>query len=191
MMPATQRTIWKATNKKKRARVFSILSVLAVALILSILPKVSAEAALPRVELTADNIGPRQMEDLTSKSVPRDYALAWQSLAQAVEENRRDLLNGYFTGIAKEKLTQKIADQRKNGLHLKYEDRGHKLAGLFYSPSGDAMQLRDDAALQIQVVDGDKVIHTEQLTLHYMVLMTPGADRWLVRDLETIPEGKP
>ena len=190
MMPATQRAIRRATNKTI-PRVLPIFSVMALVLILSILPKVSADAALPRVELTADNIGPRHMEDLTSKSVPRDYALAWQSLAQALEENRRDLLNGYFTGLAKEKLTQKIADQRKNGLHLRYEDRGHKLAGLFYSPSGDAMQLRDDAALQIQVVDGDKVIQTEQLTLRYMVLMTPGADRWLVRDLETIPEGKP
>jgi hypothetical protein len=173
------------------ARSFPIFLVLVLALIFSVLPTVSADSALPRVELSADNIGPRHMEDLTSKSVPRDYALAWQSLAQALEENRRDLLNSYFTGLAKEELTQKIADQRKSGLHLRYEDQGHKLAGLFYSPSGDAMQLRDDAALQIQVLDGDKVIQTEQLTLHFIVLMTPGADRWLVRDLETIPEGKP
>jgi hypothetical protein len=162
-----------------------------LALIFSVLPGVAADAALPKVELTADNIGPRPIEDLTSKSIPRDYALAWQSLAQALEENRADLLNGYFTGLAKDALTQKITDQQKSGLHLKYEDRGHKLAGLFYSPAGDAMQLRDQAAVQIQVLDGDKVIQTEQVTLHYIVLMTPGADRWLIRDLETIPEGKP
>ncbi len=155
------------------------------------LPKVLADSPLPKVELNADNMGPRPIEDLTSKSVPRDYALAWQSLAQALDENRKDLLNGYFTGLAKDNLTQKITDQQKNGLHLKYEDQGHKLEGLFYSPAGDAMQLRDEAAFQIQVVDGDKVIHTEQVTLHYIVLMTPGADRWLVRDLEAIPEGKP
>jgi hypothetical protein len=181
----------RMTMDNTMARAFPLFSVMVLALIFSSLPKVSADTALPRVELTSDNIGPRHMEDLTGKSVPRDYALAWQSLAQALEENRRELLNGYFTGFAKEKFTQKIADQRKNGLHLKYEDRGHKLTGLFYSPAGDAMQLRDDAVLQIKVVDGDKVIQTEQLTLHYMVLMTPGADRWLVRDLETIPEGKP
>jgi hypothetical protein len=190
MTQATQRANRRVMDRRIR-RGLPIFSVMVLALIFAVLPKVSADSALPRVELSSDNIGPRHMEDLTSKSVPRDYALAWQSLAQALEENRRDLLNGYFTGIAKEKLTQKIADQRKNGLHLKYEDRGHKLVALFYSPSGDAMQLRDDAALQIQVVDGDKVIQTEQLTLHYIVLMTPGADRWLVRDLETIPEGKP
>jgi len=27
--------------------------------------------------------------------------------------------------------------------------------------------------------------------LQYLVLMTPGADRWLVRDLETTPEVHP
>jgi hypothetical protein len=152
---------------------------------------VSADTSLPKVELNAGNMGPRQIEDLTSKSIPRDYAFAWQSMAQALDTNRKDLLNAYFTGLAKENLGQKIADQQKTGVHLKYEDHGHKLEGLFYSPAGDAMQLRDQAALEIQILDGDKVIQTEQVTLHFIVLMTPGADRWLVRDLETIPEGKP
>jgi hypothetical protein len=160
-------------------------------LCLASLPQVSADTPLPTVELNADNMGPRQIEDLTSKSIPRDYAFAWQSMAQALDTNRKDLLNGYFTGLAKENLGQKIADQQKTGIHLKYEDHGHNLEGLFYSPAGDAMQLRDQAALEIQILDGDKVIQTEQVRLHFIVLMTPGADRWLVRDLETIPEGKP
>ena len=61
----------------------------------------------------------------------------------------------------------------------------------FLSPAGDAMQLRDHADLEINVMDGQKVIHSEQVNLQYMVLMTPGADRWLVRDLEVAPEAKP
>ena len=69
--------------------------------------------SLPSVKLDADNLGPRSIEDLTSKSVPRDYANAWQTMAQALAQNRVDLLNGYFTGFAKEKLTQRIEDQKK------------------------------------------------------------------------------
>ena len=45
--------------------------------------------------------------------------------------------------------------------------------------------------LDIDVMDGDKVIHSEQVNLQYIVLMTPGADRWLVRDLEIMREAKP
>jgi hypothetical protein len=188
MTPAGKRT---TRNLSRQRKAWPVLAAIVLASIFSALPRVSADDSLPKVELTAENIGPRPIEDLTGQSIPRDYALAWQSLAQALRENRADLLSGYFTGLAKDELTQKITDQRKSGLHLKYTDQGHKLAGLFYSPAGDAMQLRDEAALQIQILDGDKVIQTEQVTLHYMVLMTPGADRWLIRDLETIPEGKP
>jgi len=135
-------------------------------------------------------MGPRTIEDLTSKSVPRDYAYAWQTMAQAMAQNRVDLLNGYFTGFAKEKFTQTIEEQKKAGIRVRYTDRGHKLTGLFYSPAGDAMQLRDQAQFDIQILDGDKVIHSEQVSLRYIVLMTPGADRWMVRDLQTTPETK-
>ena len=141
--------------------------------------------SLPSVKLDADNLGPRSIEDLTSKSVPRDYANAWQTMAQALAQNRVDLLNGYFTGFAKEKLTQRIEDQTKAGIRTRYTDHGHNLTGLFYSPAGDAMQLRDEAKLDIQILNGDKVIDKEQVNLHYQILMTPGADRWLVRDLQT------
>jgi hypothetical protein len=152
--------------------------------------RAQAKASLPAVHLNAEEMGPRTIEEMTSKSVPRDYSYAWQTMAQAMAQNRLDLLNGYFTGFAKDKLTKRIQDQKKTGVHVRYTDRGHKLTGLFYSPAGDAMQLRDEAQLDIQVLDGEKVIHSEQVTLHYMVLMTPGADRWLVRDLQTTPDVK-
>lgn len=145
---------------------------------------------LARVELNADNLGPRPIEDLTRQSVTRDYALAWKTMSQALAENRTDLLNGYFTGFAKDNLAKMIADQKQTGVRVQYHDLGHKLDALFYSPAGDAMQLRDHARLEIQVLDGDKVIDRQQVTLEYMVLMTPGADRWLVRDLESTPEAQ-
>ena len=53
------------------------------------------------------------------------------------------------------------------------------------------MQLRDRAQLGIEVLDGGKVIHNEQGNVQYLVLMTPGADRWLVRDFVTTPEVNP
>ena len=150
-----------------------------------------AEGASPRVTLNADNIGPRAIEDLTSKSVPPDYAFAWQTLAQALEENRPGLLEGYFTGLAKQDLTLRVNSQIRSGLHTRYEDRGHKLEALFYSPAGDAMELRDHAKLDMQILDGSKVIHEEPVSLDYLVIMTPGADRWLVRELQVLQGEKP
>lgn len=49
------------------------------------------------------------------------------------------------------------------------------------------MQLRDEANLEMQILDGGKLIQSEQIKQTYLVLMTPGADRWLVRDLESVP----
>ena len=153
--------------------------------------QIHAATALPKVELNADNVGPRAIEELTSKTITRDYANAWKTMAEALDKNRADLLDGYFTGFAKDKLTQLIAQQKQTGVRIHYDDRGHMLDALFYSPSGDAMQLRDRARLGIEIRDGDKVIHSEQENVQYLVLMTPGADRWLVRDLVTTSEVKP
>jgi hypothetical protein len=153
--------------------------------------RASADDHLPRVQLNADNVIPRPIEDLTGKSVPRDYALAWQSLAQALESNRAGLLDAYFTGLAKQGLTQRVNSQIKSGLQTRYTDRGHKLEALFYSPAGDVMELRDHAQFDMQVLDGGKVIYEEPVNAQFMVLMTPGADRWLVRQLQATNGEKP
>ncbi len=171
-----------------------VLVTLAATLILSApasLFTVHADDSLPKVSLNADNLGPRSIEELTSNVIARDYAFAWQTVAEALEQNRPDLLDGYFTGAAKQDFTKLIADQTKTDVRIRYLDHGHKLDALFYSPAGDAMQLRDHANLEVNVMDGQKVIHSEQVNLQYIVLMTPGADRWLVRDLEIAPEAKP
>src|SRR5258708_12430144 len=151
----------------------------------------AADEEVPRVELNADNIGPRSIEDLTSKSVPRDYAFAWQTMEQALDENRPGLLDGYFTGLAKQDLTQRVNSQIKSGLHTRYQDRGHKVEALFYSPAGDAMQLRDRTQLDIQILDRSQVIHDEPVTLEYMVLLTPGPPPSTVRHIQTVARAKP
>jgi hypothetical protein len=73
---------------------------------------------------------------------------------------------------------------------VRYTDHGHKLNVLFYSPNGDLMQIEDDAQLEMQILDGSKVIQSQPLRVRYMVLMTPGADRWMVRDLESTPASR-
>jgi hypothetical protein len=143
-----------------------------------------------RVELKADNMGPRPIEDLTRDHIVRDYTKAWETMQHALANRDASLLNAYFTGEAKTGLASTVADEARTGVTVRYLDHGHKLDGIFYSPAGDAMQLQDRAELEMQVLDGDKVIHSENVTMNYMVLMTPGADRWLVRYLQSIPGGQ-
>ena len=167
-----------------RSRSLALLLAAFIAVFLVRDLRVSAKESAPRVKFNADNLGPREIEDLTSKSVPRDYALAWQTMEQALAENRPGLLDGYFTGLAKQDLTSRVNAQIKSGLRTRYQDGGHKLDGIFYSPAGDVMELRDHAKLDVEVFDGSKVIYQEPVNIEYTVMMTPGADRWLVRELQ-------
>ena len=112
-------------------------------------------------------------------------------MEQALEGNRPGLLDGYFTGLAKQGLTERVNSQLKSGLQTRIADRGHHLDAIFYSPGGDVMQLRDRAQVDVQVLDGGKVIYAAPENLEYTVLMTPGADRWLVRELQAMNGDKP
>jgi len=148
---------------------------------------VSASAAsLPKVVLHAESIAPRSIEQRTGEMVTHNYAQAWQDLASCVEANRTDLLKDFFTGEAKTRLTHLVADQRKAGLRTHYEDHGHEVKAVFYSPDGGEMQLEDTAQLEMQVFDGQKMIYSSTSPRKYLVLMTPGADRWYVRSLESV-----
>ena len=138
------------------------------------------------VRLTAENAQPRQLEDTTENAIVRDYSAAWKSLESSLAQNRDDQLGANFTGGALDQLKSRLEGQQKNGLRTRLIDRGHKLEAVFYSPEGSAMQLRDTAQLEIQVLDGGQVIHSEQATLHYIALMTTAEDRWKVRLLEEV-----
>ena len=151
----------------------------------------SAAGQPPRVEFDAEKIQPRSIEDLTAKSVPRDYALAWQAMEQALEQNRSDLLDAYWIGFAKQDLASRIKTQIQSNVHVRYQDGGHKLQAIFYAPAGDAIELRDQVQGELEIFDGDKVVYQEPLSLNYVALMTPGADRWLVRDLQAVPQQRP
>jgi hypothetical protein len=97
------------------------------------------------------------------------------------------VLNDYFTGFARDEFSQTIKQQARTGIHRRYVDHGHKLEALFYSPDGGVMQLRDNAEYEIQIFDGARLLHSESVTATFLVLMTPAADRWMVRLLQDVP----
>jgi hypothetical protein len=143
--------------------------------------------AAPQVRLDADGLAPRPIEDLTGTRIVQYYARAWHDLASALESSSANNLGEEFTGLAKDHFTQRIAEQKQTGVHVRIVDHGHQLKAIFYSSDGAAMQLVDQAQLEIQTFDGGKLLDTQNATHQYMVLMTPGADRWYIRDLEEVP----
>jgi len=149
-------------------------------------PTQALTASLPKVVLHAESIAPRAIEQRTGEMVAHNYAQAWQDLAACVEGNRTDLLNDYVTGEARTRLTRLISDQRKNGLRTHYVDHGHEVKAVFYSADGGEMQLEDRVQLEVQIFDGPKMIYSSSSPRKYLVLMTPGADRWYVRSLEPV-----
>lgn len=183
-------------NQNDRARTVSPIPrflgiLLAVAVLATVVGwkehRVFASAPPVRVQLTIDDAQPREVEEATEAAVLRDYKAAWQNLAAAMEENRADLLDASFVGFAHDKLGQAIADQKKDGLHRRYIDHGHKLNAVFYSYDGSAMQLEDTASVDVELMDGGKVVATKAGTILYVVLMTPAENSWKVREIEAVP----
>lgn len=165
----------------RRAYAFTVVVIAALAW------TASAAEPGPRVELSIQSAGPREVEDTTTKAIVRDYAVAWKALATALSENRAQALDAGFVGDARNKLGSRIEEQKRTGLGARYVDRGHKLEALFYSPDGSAMQLRDTAQLEVQVFDGGQLVSSQELTQDYLVVMTVGEGRWKVRVLQEVP----
>jgi hypothetical protein len=148
------------------------------------LPKSASDA---KFQLRTESARPREVEDSTELAIMRDYANAWKVMTLALAENRMDGIDSGFVGVAKDLLMARVSQQQKSGLRTRYLDRGHKLDAIFYSPEGSAMQLRDTAQVEVQTLDGDKIIDSRQLTQHYLVVMSVAEVGWKVRVLETVP----
>jgi hypothetical protein len=147
----------------------------------------AADAAV-QVQLDAKNTGPRTVESLTERAILRDYRFAWTSMAQALEFNTLDPLEGPFAGDAKQWLRNTVTGQQHSGLAQRYAGQNHRLEAVFYAPEGDVMELHDTAEYQVQFLDGGKVIQDEHIVQHFIVLMTPGADHWVIRQLQAVPQ---
>jgi hypothetical protein len=155
---------------------------------LAAIPISYAADANVQVHLNTNKAGPRAVEPLTERGILRDYRFAWASMAQALQFNTLDPLEGPFQGDAKQWLRQTIMSQRQSSLSRRYADQNHQLEAVFYAPEGDVIELHDTAQYQVQILDGGKIIQDQHVVMHYVVLMTPGADRWVVRQLQAVPQ---
>lgn len=142
----------------------------------------------PQVALNTTKAAPRSVESLTERALLRDYKFAWVNLEQAMESNSTAPLAGLFVGTANAWLADGVKGQRRSGLSSRYLNQRHKVEVAFYAPEGDMIELHDTAEYDLQVLDGDKTVHSEHVVLRYVVLMTPGADRWVIRQLQAVPE---
>ena len=106
----------------------------------------------------------------------------------ALAENRPDLLDESFVGYAHDKLLTEVNAQQSKGLSTRYIDHGHQERAIFYSPEGSAVQLQDTAKLEIQLLDGDKVVASQDVTRKYVAIVTVVEDSWKVRVLDGVPE---
>ena len=128
-----------------------------------------------------DSVGPRPVETQTQASVVRDYLKAWDILSGALSENRADLLDAYFVGIAKDKLTDTINEQRQLGIETDYRPKSHDLQVVFYSPEGLSIQLVDNVEYDVEVRDHGKAVGTQHVRARYVAVLTPTESKWKVR----------
>ena len=166
------------TTLVKRCAVF------ASALLMIAFP-LRASTPVANVEFTVATAGPRQLESSLQRSIPADYAKAWQTLSEALQGGDPSVLDRYWTGVAHDKLQRLVQDQISTNVQVRYIDRSHRLQAVFYPTDGAALLLHDTAQIEIQVLSAGKLIHTENVTEKYVVLMTPSQDRWLVRIFQT------
>jgi hypothetical protein len=160
------------------------LGISAFILLLSLLAP--ADAPDIAVQLDISKAGPRKVETQTEGRILADYRLAWANIAQALNSNDSGLMADTFTGTAKQWLDQTVASQRHAGIATRYSNQTHRLQAVFYAPEGDLIELHDTAEYDRQVLADGKAILEDHGVHHYVVLMTPGADRWVVRELTEV-----
>ena len=177
--------------KISKTRSVFLATVSAFVLLLTITVIAAPSDSSIQVKIDTSQATPRDVEDQTQQSIVRDYGKAWQSLEQALENNRADALNANFVGYARDRWGAIVSEQAKAGLSRKVVDRGHQLQVVFYSVEGSALELRDTAQFEVQYLDGGNVVHSERVTSHYMVLMTPAENSWKIRILQEVPSESP
>jgi hypothetical protein len=170
--------------KLARLLILSVGVVIAVSGAVPLLKRIMADTK-PEVQLTVKSAQPRQIEDVTQNAILRDYTLAWQAIGTSLANNTLQPLNENFSGFALDKLTQRVKDQKEHGLTTRIIDHGHKVDAIFYSPDGAAIELKDTASIETQLLDGGTVIHSDQSQIQYFAIMTGAEDRWKVRVLQS------
>jgi hypothetical protein len=174
-------------NFQHRARrAHSKLAAALTVLLLS--PGLFAQGNSPQVTLNISKSSPRSVEPLTQRAIIRDYKFAWANLDSALQSNSAASLNGLFAGTANDRLNDAVDHQRQSGITSAYLNQRHKVDAVFYAPAGDVIELHDTAEYDFEIHDNSKTIHQEHAMVHYVVLMTPAADRWIIRQLQAVPQ---
>jgi hypothetical protein len=145
-------------------------------------------AAQPAVRVDTSQLqGPRPLQEQTRIAAIRDYLQSWQSMSEALEHNRVDLLGSDFIGVAKDKVANAIDEQARLGVHTRYQDRAHDIQVIFYSPEGLSIELLDRVDYDVQVIDHNKQVTTVPTKACYIVVLTPSEVRWKVRVMQAVP----
>ena len=147
----------------------------------------SAEIKPLAMQFKNNVVGPREMESQTKETVAREYTRAWQTFSDAFDQNQPTLLSNSFVGDAQADLARGIQDQQRAGIHTKYEIRSHQPQVIFYSPDGLSIIVRDRVTSNIQVMKGGNVLHSADSTQDFISVMTPTANSWRVRILQSVP----
>ena len=176
----------RACEITARLLVFVITFALIVGVALPLLVKVLAGNETVQVRLDASQIQPRPLEQLTGQAIARTYSNAWKNMESAVEQNRPELIDESFVGYAHDKLLSQVQEQKKSGLATRYVDHGHQVSATFYSPEGSAVQLQDTAQFEVQLLDGGKVVSSQNVTRKYIAVVTVVEDSWKVRVLDGV-----
>jgi len=172
--------------KVARILVLSLGVALAISGAVPLLTRTFADSR-PSIEVNFDHTGPREVEDTTQKAINRDYSSAWQAIATALNNNDAGPLRQNFVGFALDQFVQRVKDQQSSGVKTRIIDHGHQVDAIFYSKDGSAMELRDTASIEIQVLEGNTVIHSDQSQIQYCAVLTSTEDRWKLRVLESMP----
>jgi len=144
-------------------------------------------AAQPAVRVDTSQLkGPRTLEEQTRVAAIRDYLESWQSMNEALEQNRAGLLGADFVGAARDKLAKAIGEQVRAGVRTRYRDRAHDIQIVFYSPEGLSIELLDRVDYDLQVIDHDKPVATVPANARFIVVLTPSEVRWRVRIMQAI-----
>jgi hypothetical protein len=154
---------------------------------LAVIPGMGAAQAVVHVDASG-LVAPRPLNEQTRKAAIEDYLQSWQTMSEALAQNRPDLLDAGFVGTARDRLANTIREQATQGISTQYRDRSHNIQILFYSPEGLSIELADTAEYDVQVIDHGKAVTTQPQRTRYVVVMTPSEVRWRVRVLQAGPE---
>ena len=164
------------------ARKLPLLLPIVGAILAAILLSASTE---PTVRVASmDSVGPRPVEEQTQSSVIRDYLLSWQTMNDALSQNRTDQLDTVFVGKAKEKIAETVHEQQSLGIETSYLPKSHDIKVVFYSPEGLSIQLLDEVEYDVDVRKGGQSIGSEHVRARYVAVLSPTETRWKVRVLQ-------